>query len=91
MEPIYPDFTREEFEQRWAKARAKMAEQDIDALFITERLNYQYFSGHRSCQNPIDKIRSYMFILPKDDEPSADHNALRRSCRSSSVPISRTD
>ena len=46
-----------------------MAEQNIDALFITEKLNYGYFSGHRSCQNPIDKIRSYMFILPKDDDP----------------------
>ena len=41
----------------------------LPALFITEKLNYAYFSGHRSCQNPIDKIRSYMFILPKDDAP----------------------
>lgn len=70
MEPIYPDFTREEFEQRWNKARSLMNNHDIDALFITERLNYQYFSGHRSCQNPIDKIRSYMFVLPKDDDPT---------------------
>ena len=46
-----------------------MAERNIDALFVTEKLNYGYYSGHRSCQNPIDKIRSYMFILPKDDDP----------------------
>lgn len=69
MFPEFPDFPKEEFENRYARARALMAEQDIDALFITEKLNYGYFSGHRSCQNPIDKIRSYMFILPKDDEP----------------------
>ena len=69
MSPQFPDFPKEEFEDRYARARALMAERDIDALFITEKLNYGYFSGHRSCQNPIDKIRSYMFILPKDDEP----------------------
>ena len=70
MEPMYPDFTREEFEQRWSKARVMMADRNIDAMLITERLNYQYFSGHRSCQNPIDKIRSYMVVLPKDGDPT---------------------
>lgn len=69
MAPQYPDFPKEEFETRWSRARALMAERNMDALFITEKLNYGYFSGHRSCQNPIDKIRSYMFILPKDDDP----------------------
>lgn len=47
-----------------------MAECGIDALFVTERLNYQYFTGHRSEQCAVDKIRSYMFILPKDDDPT---------------------
>lgn len=69
MQPEYPDFPKEEFENRYARTRVLMAERNLDALFITEKLNYAYFSGHRSCQNPIDKIRSYMFILPKDDEP----------------------
>ena len=69
MRPQFPDFPKAEFDQRHARARALMAEHGIDALFITEKLNYGYFSGHRSCQNPIDKIRSYMFILPRDDEP----------------------
>ncbi len=46
-----------------------MKDHGIDALLVTERLNYQYFSGHRSEQNAVDKIRSYMFILPRDDEP----------------------
>ena len=69
MAPTFPDFPKDEYENRYAKARLLMAEEDLDALWITERLNYEYFSGHRSAQNPIDKIRSYMFILPKDDEP----------------------
>ena len=33
MSPEYPDFPREEFEHRYARARALMAERNIDALF----------------------------------------------------------
>lgn len=69
MAPAYPDFPKEEFDARYAKVRALMLEAGLDALLVTERLNYQYFSGHRSEQNAVDKIRSYMFILPKDDDP----------------------
>ena len=69
MAPTYPDFPKQEFEARYAKTRALMVEHALDALLVTERLNYQYFSGHRSEQNAVDKIRSYMFILPKDDDP----------------------
>ena len=69
MDPDYPDFPREEFETRYARARGMMAERGLDALLVTERLNYQYFSGHRSEQAAVDKIRSYVFVLPKDDEP----------------------
>ncbi len=70
MEPAYADFTREEFETRWSKARELMVEKAFDALLITERLNYQYFTGHRSEQCAVDKIRPYVFILPKDDDPT---------------------
>ncbi|MCY4541057.1 MAG: Xaa-Pro peptidase family protein [Rhodobacteraceae bacterium] len=69
MEPQFPDFPKEEFEDRYRRARAMMQAAQLDALLATERLNYQYFSGHRSEQNAVDKIRPYMFILPKDDEP----------------------
>ena len=70
MEPEFADFPREEFDDRYARTRALMAEMKIDALLVTERLNYQYYSGHRSEQCAVDKIRPYMFILPKDDEPT---------------------
>ena len=70
MEPQYADFAREEFEARYARTRVLMSERNIDAMLITERLNYQYYSGHRSEQCAVDKIRSYMVILPKDSEPT---------------------
>ena len=69
MNDFFPDFPKEEFDNRYSKARSLMKEKNIDALFVTERLNYEYFSGHRSEQNAVDKIRSYVFILPKDDDP----------------------
>ncbi len=70
MEPEYADFSREEFEDRYARARALMDIKGIEALLVTERLNYQYFTGHRSEQCAVDKIRSYVFILPKDGDPT---------------------
>ncbi len=68
--PAFADFSREEFETRYARTRSLMAEKNIDAMLVTERLNYQYYTGHRSEQCAVDKIRSYMFILRKDDEPT---------------------
>jgi len=70
MTAPYADFTREEFETRYARTRALMAEKNLDAMLITERLNYQYYTGHRSEQCAVDKIRSYMFVLPKDGDPT---------------------
>ena len=70
MTAPYADFTEQEFEERYAKTRTLMAEQNLDAMLITERLNYQYYTGHRSEQCAVDKIRSYMFILPKDNDPT---------------------
>ena len=45
-----------------------MEKAGLDDLLITGRLNYIYFTGHRSCQNPADKTRPYVFTLPKDDD-----------------------
>lgn len=63
------DFSAEEFEERYSRTRRLMAETGIDLLLISERLNYQYYSGHRSMQSPIDKIRPYVFLLPLEGEP----------------------
>jgi Xaa-Pro aminopeptidase len=46
-----------------------MEERQLDALMVTEEANYTYFSGHRSTQNPGDKVRPYVLILPLHEEP----------------------
>ena len=66
--PNFPDFPKDEYQQRYARARALMDEHNLDGLLITEELNYIYFTGHRSQQNPIDKIRPYVFVLPKNGD-----------------------
>lgn len=68
MIPRYPDFSKEEFQGRWRRAQELMEKEGIDGLLITERLNYMYFTGHNSVQNRIDKIRPYVFILPREGE-----------------------
>ena len=68
-QPLYADFTAEEYEHRWARARALMATNGLDGLLITQERNYIYFTGHRSEQNANDKIRPYVFILPREGDP----------------------
>lgn len=68
---FYADFPQGEYVQRWERARQDMRAQGIDALLVTEEKNYIYFTGHRSQQNPIDKIRPYLFVLPITGRPVA--------------------
>src|SRR5947208_15278376 len=67
--PLYPDFPRSEYEARYGRARALMEAAGLDALLVTAETNYIYFTGHHSQQNPIDKIRPYIFLFPRDRDP----------------------
>jgi Xaa-Pro dipeptidase len=68
-QPLYPDFPAEEYQNRYARARALMEREDLDALLLTAEANYVYFTGHRSPQNPVDKIRPYIVLLPREGDP----------------------
>jgi Xaa-Pro aminopeptidase len=67
--PPYPDFAKEEYDLRYGRARAMMVEQNLDALLVTWATNYMYFTGHRSEQMLNDKIRPYVFLLPREGDP----------------------
>jgi Xaa-Pro aminopeptidase len=62
------DFPREEFERRWQHARLLMDRQGLDALFVTERTNYRYFSGSRTIQHN-NKQRPMIVLVPKKGDP----------------------
>ncbi len=72
-----------ELQRRWARAREAMEATVLDALFLTERSNYFYFTGHRSAQYE-HKMRPMAILLPLRGPASAvvysrDAGALRKS------------
>lgn len=66
---VAPDFPKAEFEQRYERARELMARDELAALFVTSPMNYIYFTGHRSDQITDQKLRPFVFLLPRDGEP----------------------
>ena len=65
-------FSDADIRKRWARARAAMAEQGLDALLVSGEENFQYFTGstgtlalHYSCTRPA------VLVLPRDGEPIA--------------------
>lgn len=78
-----PAVGRDELEQRLARAREAMNTAGLSALFLTERSNYYYFSGHRSAQYE-HKMRPMGIVLPLEGEPAAvvysrDVSAIQKS------------
>ena len=65
-----PPIGRDELEGRLARARTAMDAAGLDALFLTERSNYYYFTGHRSAQYE-HKMRPLAIVLPLNGDPAA--------------------
>lgn len=63
------DFPQAEFQARWARAQARMEEEKLDAVFVTERTNYRYFTGSRTIQFN-NKQRPMTFVLPRRGSPA---------------------
>ncbi len=66
MSSEYKRFPRPEYENRWERAREKMAAQGLDALFITESSNYTYFSGGHG---DFSFSRPTIMVLPLKKAP----------------------
>ena len=70
--PQWSAFSKADIEKRWARARAAMAEEGLDALLISGEENFQYFTGstgtlgyHYSCTRPA------VLVFPREGEPAA--------------------
>lgn len=68
---------------RWARAQKLAAAQGLDALFVTEKFNYWYFTGQLSKEFD-KKMRPMLFLLPVNGAPTAivyrqTEKALKRS------------
>lgn len=70
--PIAPPrgFPNSEFEARTLKLQARMAEQKIDAIFLTTEPEFRYFSGFRS-QFWESPTRPWFLVIPASGKPIA--------------------
>jgi len=80
-EPKYAEFPKEEFELRWRRAKEMMKARGIDALMVTEEINYSYFTGHRlnGLGSFYSKTRPIVFLLPKDGAPTVILNEFMKN------------
>jgi Xaa-Pro aminopeptidase len=63
--PTYADFSGTEFAQRYARLRALMESEDIDAALLTQEENVRYFTGYLSVLW-TSKFRPFVALLPRD-------------------------
>ncbi len=63
-------FEQIEFEQRTEKLQGLMAEQSIDALFLTTEPEFRYFSGFKS-QFWESPTRPWFLVIPVKGKPIA--------------------
>jgi Xaa-Pro dipeptidase len=66
--PVYAEFSKQEFEERWDRSRAEMDRAGLDALLITGESNYRYLSGHVT-QAWLNKARPLFMVLPRVGDP----------------------
>ena len=77
-----PEVPQTEYDRRVERARSLMARHGIDALVVTDAVNYYYFAGHK----PPGGLRSrpFIFILPLEGPPAirswSGPEALARCC-----------
>jgi Xaa-Pro aminopeptidase len=62
-------FPIQEFKKRYEKARELMKRKNLDALLITEKSNYSYFTAHRTI-GWTTKTRPIILILPLEGDPT---------------------
>lgn len=61
-------FSEQEFKKRYARAYELMKDKNLDALMVTEKSNYCYFTAHRTI-GWVTKTRPLIFILPYESDP----------------------
>lgn len=60
----------EEMELRWRRARERMDEDGLDAILVTEKGNFGYFSGARVSTQWANKMRPNIAIVPRKGDPA---------------------
>lgn len=69
LERIYPEFSDEEYEKRYRKAKNAMEKNGIDALFVTEKENIEYWTGFMCGHWMVKGFPPAVGIIPREGEP----------------------
>lgn len=67
--PAFPEFSLDEFEMRWRRAREVMRADDLDVLVLTMRENVEYFSGFRTVHWLVKSFAPGVVFFPAEGEP----------------------
>jgi Xaa-Pro dipeptidase len=86
--PVCPDFAKEEYEVRWKRARELMRQRSLDALFVTDHVNFAYLTGHQTILYG-SKSRPICLILPLEDEPLCVLNDVERENHEKTSAVTR--
>ena len=81
-------FSKADIEKRWARARAAMAEQELDALLITGEENFQYFTGSTGTLGyHYSLTRPAVLVFPREGEPAAVAGEIQTHCLAMTTPL----
>jgi len=69
LERIYSEFPSEEYRKRSKKVKQVMEKQGIEALFITEKENVEYWTGFMCGHWIVKDFPPAVGIIPRDGEP----------------------
>lgn len=67
--PIYPDFPKEEYEDRVRRAQTYMAEENVDILVLWDETNIRYFSGFHNLHWSSRTLQCAVLLIPLAGEP----------------------
>jgi Xaa-Pro dipeptidase len=68
--PLFPPFSREEFQHRAERARRLMRAAELDVLLVTSEPNFRYLTGFTT-QFWVSPTRPWYFVLPLEGTATA--------------------
>ncbi len=68
-QPLYPEFSRSEYDDRIERAKRYMTDEKLDILVLWDVNNIRYFSGFRSVHWAPMTLQCAVLLIPVDKEP----------------------
>ncbi len=66
--PVYPDFPKEEYDNRIRQAKVNMAKENVDILVLWDETNIRYFSGFHNLHWSSKTLQCAVLLIPLEGE-----------------------